>query len=405
MRTKSYQDMVKEAMQQLNAQRDIYLKIDGDTPDTSLRYYSPKLSEILTRMATSKGSNLVYSQFKTVEGLGVLGVAMKANGYKEIEIQGSDAEPFFSPETEESLRKGPGAEKRFISFTGEGSKERRALILNVFNGNFDKLPSAMKAIFIESGYESVKNRHGEICWVIGITGAGAEGISLKCVRGVHIMEPYWNMVRLDQVKGRAIRICSHADLPFEERDVEIYTYYTGFSREQIEENRVDFQLLTTDGPETSDQKVLNVSMRKQKINEELLTIMKEVSVDCFLNAPDNEPLQCFDVDGTTNQYMFDPDLEVDKIITTSETKQQKKTVAEDVVESTGAPRRRVEEERFEIIQIGDKEKYIMKPKAGVPNTFELFGLDDSRLRKPLGTISINPITGSFMKPTMYVTTA
>ena len=39
-----------------------------------------------------------------------------------------------------------------------------------------------------------------------ISSAGAEGISLKCVRQVHILEPYWNYVRLDQVLGRAIRM-------------------------------------------------------------------------------------------------------------------------------------------------------------------------------------------------------
>ena len=65
------------------------------------------------------------------------------------------------------------------------------------------------------------------------SGAGAEGISLRNCRTVHIMEPYWNNVRLDQVKGRAIRICSHEDLPYEQRLVNIYTYYTVFTDAQI----------------------------------------------------------------------------------------------------------------------------------------------------------------------------
>ena len=38
------------------------------------------------------------------------------------------------------------------------------------------------------------------------TKTGAEGIDLKNVRQVHIVEPYWNPVRLKQVKGRAIRV-------------------------------------------------------------------------------------------------------------------------------------------------------------------------------------------------------
>ena len=57
-----------------------------------------------------------------------------------------------------------------------------------------------------------------------ISSAGAEGISLTCVRQVHILEPFWNYVRIDQVLGRAIRMKSHEQLPKEERNVEQYLY-------------------------------------------------------------------------------------------------------------------------------------------------------------------------------------
>ena len=45
-----------------------------------------------------------------------------------------------------------------------------------------------------------------------ISPAGSEGISLLNVRQVHIIEPYWNNVRIDQVFGRAIRRNSHIQL-------------------------------------------------------------------------------------------------------------------------------------------------------------------------------------------------
>ena len=57
-----------------------------------------------------------------------------------------------------------------------------------------------------------------------ISGAGAEGISLECVRQVHILEPYWNFVRINQVFGRAIRLESHEDLDPKDRNVEEYIY-------------------------------------------------------------------------------------------------------------------------------------------------------------------------------------
>ena len=60
--------------------------------------------------------------------------------------------------------------------------------------------------------------------VILISSSGAEGISLKCVRQVHVMEPFWNYIRVDQVLGRAIRMKSHITLPENERNVEQYLY-------------------------------------------------------------------------------------------------------------------------------------------------------------------------------------
>ena len=47
------------------------------------------------------------------------------------------------------------------------------------------------------------------------TQTGAEGLDLECVRQVHIMEPYWQPVLLEQVIGRGISNCSHTLLTSE----------------------------------------------------------------------------------------------------------------------------------------------------------------------------------------------
>lgn len=416
-KTKSYQERIKEAMFKLNENREKFLLLNTNVKESRLDQYSSKLYQMLTRIQVSKGSNLVYSQFKTVEGLGVLGVALKANGYKEIIIEGSDLDPKFSAETEASLRKGPqSGERRFITFTGEGSRERRALTLNIFNGNFNKLPTSMRNILIESGYEKNKNNYGEICWVIGITGAGAEGISLKSCRSVHIMEPYWNNVRLDQVKGRAIRICSHSELPYKDREVEIYTYITRFSDDQLKGSKIDMTIRTTDlndqtsQPETSDEKVYNVSVRKDKINQGILNIMKEVAVDCQLNAPDNGLISCFEVDGTIDQYMFDPELDTDIRNTTYELVSEKKAMT-----SIMQPQKAVDTEtslikkepKVSTVDVPVIEwkgaRYILGevPKSGGLE-FYLYETTDLRMRNPVGKIGINPSGKTkFTKPEIY----
>ena len=339
---KSYKVLLEEAMAKLDANRNRFLTLDGATAAGSLRTYSPKMDHILRKLAESAGPNLVYSQFKTVEGLGVLGIALKANGYEEIVIRENMRKEIFMTEASiASLQKGPGI-PRFITFSGDGSRELKVCVLQIFNGQLHKLPPSLLSIF--QGAKDAEGNplydvtgkpvylHGEICKVIGITGAGAEGISLRNVRQVHILEPYWNMVRIEQVKGRAVRICSHMDLPMEERNVEIYSYVMRFSNEQrtgVGETGIPSMIRTNDveirnegGRKvqyiyTSDENVLFVALRKEQITQDLSKVMKEVAVDCQMNAPDNEPddLTCFVVapppETSKDRKMFDPDLEVD----------------------------------------------------------------------------------------------
>jgi superfamily II DNA/RNA helicase len=59
--------------------------------------------------------------------------------------------------------------------------------------------------------------------VILITSAGSEGIDLKEVRSVVLLEPFWNFARTEQVIGRAVRFRSHSNLPFNKRTVDIYS--------------------------------------------------------------------------------------------------------------------------------------------------------------------------------------
>jgi hypothetical protein len=405
-RVMSYKERIEKAMNLLDTNREKYLVRESENPAGKLSYYSTKLDKMLANIDRSKGSNLVYSQFKTVEGLGVLGLALKANGYDEIKIVGTDLNPRFSDETLASFREGLGSvdrpkRKRFISFTGEGSKERRALVLNIFNGNLDKLPVEMRTVL--EPFAQKRNTTGDICWVIGITGAGAEGISLKCCRSVHIMEPYWNNVRLDQVKGRAIRICSHKDLPFKDREVEIYTYYTVFSEEQKKMNKIDNKIRTTDMDETSDEKVYYVSMRKDKINQELLKVMKESAVDCELNAGENDGIQCFRIEGQPTQYLFDPNLDVDKIITSIELKEVGSDRDRRVARSldVSAPAESSAVDRIKVVRVKGVE-YLLRTKPESSGTvLHMFGRTDVEFRKPLGEVEVDPILNKYIRFRFY----
>ena len=408
---------VAQAMAELNAKRDSFLRLNGPTLDASLITYSRKLYEMLTRIATSEGPVLVYSDWKTVEGLGVLAIALKANGWEEIRYTGKwwGDDPEFTPDSRESILKGPNAGiKRFITFTGGGTAAQRNVTLKLFNGEFDTLPEKTKALLQEGGFDLKKKYlHGEMFSCIGITGAGAEGISLKNVRQIHIMESYWNSVRTEQVKGRAVRICSHMYLPVSERLVDIYTYVSKFSAAMVnlrgKEGGIPRIIENNDGevvpgsqPKrveiyTSDQKVFNISQRKERINQQLLTVLKEASVDCKANQPDNEPLECFSVEPTGTPYMFDPDLERDKQ-TSQGTANPKKS---QIPEEPTAPQGDVEAVMFSMTYEGKTQNFILGEQDPGNDFVSFYASNDRQRTTPLGRLMIDPESEEYGDPEFY----
>ena len=154
-----------------------------------------------------------------------------------------------------------------------------------------------------------------------ITASGAEGINLKNTRFVHIMEPYWNMVRPQQVIGRARRICSHQDLPEKLRTVKVYLYMSVLSDEitssdkhknlrlrdvskltkKMEVNIDDTSMLgryirlldNIPSVVTTDQILFERALQKDQVNSQILHAVKESSIDCTLYENKNENLVCY----------------------------------------------------------------------------------------------------------------
>jgi len=392
-----YLTLLRDAMAKLNQNRATLFALNDEV--NGLKKYSCKLYKILKKMEESKGPVLMYSQYKTVEGIGVFAIALRANGYEQITFK-RDLAPWQPIEFDEasiaSFKKGPGI-KRFITFSGEEDQRQRSAILAIFNGQWQQLTRSIRALFMKevSGFDGNDNQskfiRGEIISCIAITGAGAEGISLRNVRQVHIMEPFWNMARLEQVKGRAIRVCSHADLPVKDRVVDIFTYVSVFSPQQIDK-KLSVSIRTTDKGMTSDQVVLEVATRKQTISDKLLRVIQEVSVDCGMNSADNfimdqEPLQCFRVlPDKKNPFMFEPDLDLDKISTKSKYQQT-------ATSNTG-------EGSLKLIKLTHKGKpYIVGPwETDTNGTYYAFLYDPTepesgqprRKWKKLGTVEKDP---------------
>jgi len=258
----AYRRAIRAAKEALRKIGSTNLQLDGPA-DKNLARYSPKFAAMLQRIQDLPGSSLVYSQFLEMEGIGIFGICMEANGFVPIEINlGADGKLQFSQKTAASLAKGPAAKEfRYIEFTGTGSKEQRAAAVNVFNARFDKLSPSMQKVLSDAKWQN--NYKGELCRVFCITSAGAEGLSLKCVRGVHVMEPYWNTVRTQQVKGRAVRICSHMELPKDQQTVEIFTYCTVIPEEAIKAQAIDKTLERSDSYNAKEAAALGVPVPRE----------------------------------------------------------------------------------------------------------------------------------------------
>ena len=325
---------------------------EGAAPEPNqLIKYSPKYAAILQNILSAPGSSLVYSQFSDMEGIGIFTIAMKKNEFDPIELVGDYKTGYsFSQQTIDSFQK-RSKRYRFITFTGGEHPSQRSLALRLFNakyaedekgnGSFIELPPEMSKLLVDAGFKG--NTLGELCRVFCITSAGAEGLSLRNVRRVHIMEPYWNHVRTDQVKGRAVRICSHVDLDYSDkveenqRTVEVFTYCSVFDPQAFlttgEFPPIDQTILNQDGltekdakeegfpiPSgakeyviTSDEYLHAISMKKKRVLENIQNVMKTAAVDCELNVIDNKDdgLGCVTLGGQPEQYAFHPILQKD----------------------------------------------------------------------------------------------
>ena len=340
-----YKDRVSCTIEKIKKYKDNFLRLD------KIIQYSPKYKAMVEKIMAIDGSSLVYSQFRTLEGLGLFAITMDANGFAPLEIIGTKRENMqFSENTKKSLLENP-TQARYIIYSGRESDDIRNTLKDVFNMDISKLPTKIKEVLLAANenitpvaedshayiratrllgddsaaiptnsYYATKNLKGELCKVFMITGAGAEGLSLRSVRAVHIMEPYWNNVRIQQVKGRAIRICSHSDLPEDQRFVNIYTYIMKFKDAMKDVTRGEgtqfYKLLTSDDNKTTDEHILHLSNEKEKLNNEFLYELKRAAVDCPLNLAENytedEPIGCYILnvsDTQASQFLFDPRIQ------------------------------------------------------------------------------------------------
>jgi hypothetical protein len=279
-------------------------KLSNKNLSDELDTYSPKFKKIVNNVLQSKGNVLIYSQFSTVEGIEIISRCLDLVGYGEFKILYKNGE--WDIEYDSSK---PAYTKFKSDENMDASKktEYNNILLGIYNNDFDILPN-----HIQQKLKGKTNLRGEILQILFITQSGAEGISLKNVRQVHITEPYWNKNRIDQVIGRANRTCSHIALPDSERNFTAYSYAMKFTKEQLDKKENRMIVTRYDKNLTTDEFIYDIANTKNKIISEFLECMKRVSVDCNLNNPE---VGCFSfpVDLVENNKAYTMDIGKDTL--------------------------------------------------------------------------------------------
>jgi len=295
--------------------------------EKALETFSPKMKRLLANLKESLGdkdnwnNQFVYSQYRELEGLGVLSAILDANGWQQYKLVKENNQWVEDP----SMSSDKPAYAFYAGSKGKDDAQIREYMRQIFNGSYSRdFPASLKA--------SVEARGKKILCLVMASSAGAEGITLLNVRRVHVMEPHWNPARHDQVIGRAVRICSHASLPQDQRTVRVSFYVSVFTEEQAKSTegsnnvvlvrRSDMATKRYEGdPQevfmTTDEYLYEISYEKDTTNKRLATLLKQAAVDCEvhrkLHSRETPVVTCmrFDSTATGEDLAYKPSVKTD----------------------------------------------------------------------------------------------
>ena len=211
-----------------------------------IKKYSGKIHNIIESVEKSEGIVLIYSQY--IDN-GCVPIAL---ALEELGLRRYGGNNLFKDPTQKEFKVN-GKIAKYVMITGD---------VKISPNNKSDLKAAT----------STDNINGENVKVIIISRTGTEGLDFKNIRQIHIMEPWYNINRIDQTIGRAVRNLSHCKLPYEKRNVEIYLYA---SRAPVGKEKEQTELI--------DLYMYRLAEKKGVSIGKIRRILKESSIDCLLN--------------------------------------------------------------------------------------------------------------------------
>ena len=241
---------------------DVLKKYGPIFSPNNIKKYSKKISNICNCILNSTGIVIIYSQY--IDG-GVIpmALALEEMGFTRWSSTNTHNKSLFASRREGSELIDAITMKTKTESFGDDTPFHPAKYIMI-TGDKSISPSNAADISIATQPD---NRRGEQVKVIIISKAGSEGLDFKNIRQIHILEPWYNMNRIEQIIGRGVRNLSHCMLPFEERNVELYLHAT----------------LLKNKEEAADLYVYRFAEKKAVQIGRVTRVLKESSVDCILN--------------------------------------------------------------------------------------------------------------------------
>jgi hypothetical protein len=262
--------------------------------DDALGKVSPKFNQVLKTIRNASGISFVYSRF-VENGAVIFCLLLEANGYTP---WGRTA-PLFSKGSLQGKRQCSKCDKKeeghpaFIQGQQETPDNHKfspafyALLTASDVNTVEKqsLPLSPNNTGVIQAARDLENKDGhKIKVVVGSQVAG-EGLDLRFIREVHILEGWFHLSKEEQIVGRGIRYCSHNALPREKRNCTIHLYVNVFPSEM--------------NKETIDQYSYRTAMNKAVRMGNVSRALKRGAADCNLNR------DAILVSGLTNIEMVD----------------------------------------------------------------------------------------------------
>ena len=220
-----------------------YKLINKDVLTSDLQKYSSKLYTLLQMVNKYNSGNVfIYSNYVSYGGTTLIKQLLLANGFYEYSS------------------KNPHEYKSFVVFDESTNIKNREQYKRIFNSD--------------------ENKTGKLIRIIIGSPITSEGITFKAVRQVHILEPYWNMSKINQIVGRAVRNYSHHSLEPDQRTVEIYKYVSIYSK-MLESRDIGISNFFI------DKEKYILSEEKDRSNKVIERQLKEISFDCAFNISRN----------------------------------------------------------------------------------------------------------------------